>query len=159
MEIQDVKRELTKHQLSGHGNKTVLVGIGVLYREGKFLLTRAKNREYWCFPGGIYDVAGETLEMLIAREYREELSVDIEVLSPVDNRLDISSTGNYFRLLSYYLVCQKDSRTPRCVDNGDPADLAELRWVSLSEIDSLPTALDTRRIAKKTQWLAEHGLC
>lgn len=159
MEVQDIKKELAKHQLSGHGSKTVIVGIGVLYREGKLLLTRAKNREYWCFPGGLYDVAGETLEMLIAREYREELSIDIEVLGPIDNRLDISSTGNYFRLLSYYLVKQADGRTPRCVDNGDQADLAELRWVSLSEIDSLPTALGTKAIAKKAQWLAEHGLC
>jgi 8-oxo-dGTP pyrophosphatase MutT (NUDIX family) len=159
MEVQDIKKELTKHQISGHGAKTVLVGIGVLYREGKFLLTRAKNHEYWCFPGGLYDVAGESLEDLIAREYREELAADIEVLGPIDNRLDVSSTGNYFRLISFYLVKQKDSRPLRCVDNHDPADLAELRWVSLSEIDSLPTALDTWRIAKKAQWLAEHGLC
>ena len=158
MEVQDVKKELAKHQLSGHGNKTVIVGIGVLYREGKLLLTRAKNRDYWCFPGGIYDVPGETMEQLIVREYQEELSVAIEVLGPIDNRLDISSTGNYFRLLSYYLVKQHDSRTPRCVDNADPADLAELRWVSLAEIDYLPTALSTKQIAQKAQWLAEHGL-
>ncbi|HOD16063.1 MAG TPA: NUDIX domain-containing protein [Spirochaetota bacterium] len=62
-------------------NKTVRVRVsGFLVREGTLLLIahRKKNDIYWLLPGGGIEF-GESLKAALAREFREELGIEVEV--------------------------------------------------------------------------------
>lgn len=56
---------------------------GVLLVGGKALLVR-NDRNEWELPGGRMD-PGETQEQTLVREFREELSIDVEPVSFIDS--------------------------------------------------------------------------
>jgi mutator protein MutT len=60
----------------------VMVAAAVIERDGRFLLTRRHRGVHleglWEFPGGKCEF-GETLEVCLARELREELAVEAQV--------------------------------------------------------------------------------
>lgn len=62
---------------------TVLVAAGVIRRGGEILLTKRPDRGhlagYWEFPGGKLEL-GESPEVALVRECREECAIEIEVL-------------------------------------------------------------------------------
>jgi len=55
--------------------------VGVLVRDGRFLMIQRSEHVrapgMWCFPGGAIE-AGETPEMAIVREFREEVGLVVE---------------------------------------------------------------------------------
>lgn len=62
-------------------NKKVSVRVsGFLVREGALLLVahRKKGEIYWLLPGGGVEF-GESLKAALAREFREELGIDVDV--------------------------------------------------------------------------------
>jgi len=58
------------------------VAAGLLFREGKLLLTRRRVGDhlggFWEFPGGKRE-PNETFEACLARELREELAIEVAV--------------------------------------------------------------------------------
>jgi mutator protein MutT len=56
---------------------------GVLFVEGKVVLLRNERNE-WELPGGRLD-PGEKQEQTLVREFREELSIDVEPVSLIDS--------------------------------------------------------------------------
>ena len=68
---------------------------GVLLVEGKVVLVR-NDRKEWELPGGRLEI-GETPERALAREFEEELSVQVEPLRIVDSYLfEIIPSKNVF---------------------------------------------------------------
>ncbi|WBY00830.1 NUDIX domain-containing protein [Ramlibacter tataouinensis] len=70
----------------GPGRKEVEVAVGVLVRpDGRFLLTSRPEGKvyagYWEFPGGKVE-PGETVEVALRRELREEIGVVIGAVHP-----------------------------------------------------------------------------
>ena len=65
---------------------TLLVVAGALLRDGRLLLTRRPDGDplagFWELPGGKVEV-DETPEAALAREWHEELGVDVESSEPV----------------------------------------------------------------------------
>ncbi len=55
-----------------------LVGVGVIPRlpEGQIVLIRKRDTQRWGFPGGLVDW-GETIEMAVRRELKEETGLDL----------------------------------------------------------------------------------
>src|SRR5688572_9981519 len=60
----------------------IQVAVGVIYREGKFLIAQRRQSDsfpgYWEFPGGKLEV-GESPEICLRRELWEELEIKIKV--------------------------------------------------------------------------------
>lgn len=114
---------------------TLLVVAGALVREGRVLLARRPEggvlAGFWELPGGKVE-AGETPEAALAREWREELGVDVVRSEPLAFESG-SPDGRHVTLLAYLV------RSLR----GEPAPVgvAELRWVAPAEaagLDLLP---------------------
>ena len=110
---------------------TVVVAAAIIERDGRWLMARRLEGTHleglWEFPGGKVD-PGETLEACLARELREELGVATEV-----GCLRWSTAHDYpARRIELHFY--------DCTIAGEPQPLLgqELRWVSASELASLP---------------------
>lgn len=128
------------------------VAAAIIFREGKYLITRRMEGDsfggFWEIPGGKKD-PGETLEETVVREIREELGVDIEVVS-------------YYRTARYpYPRRTVDLHLFHCrIVSGEPQALEcqDFAWVAPSELKdfSFPDA-DASLISeleRKTDWPA-----
>lgn len=89
----------------------------------------------WCFPGGGIE-PGEDCEQALVREVREELGIAVQPVQEVwtwqrpDGRL----------WLSWWTARLVDIATPL---SPDPAEVAEARWSTTSEIRGLSPLLDS----------------
>jgi mutator protein MutT len=103
----------------------------VIERDGRFLVTRRLEGThlpgYWEFPGGKCD-PGETHEVCLARELREELGIDARIGDEI-LAIEHAYPQRTVRLHFY-----------RCEIAGEPRPLLnqEMRWVSRDEMRTLP---------------------
>jgi 8-oxo-dGTP diphosphatase len=111
-------------------NRQVVVGVALLDGTGRLLVAcRAEPPSlagFWELPGGKVD-DGETDEVALIRECREELDVEVELGARVGNDLPIGTTG-VLRVWSGRVVAGE----VRAVEH------AELRWVRAEDLDALP---------------------
>lgn len=102
--------------------------VGVVVEEGKFLvirrspLVRAPN--LLCFPGGGVET-GETSDVAVVRELREELHLETRV-----ERLLWKSVTAWGTQLDWFLV----HRTPDQVPKANPQEVAEVLWMVPGEL-------------------------
>ena len=111
---------------------TLLVVAGAFVRDGRLLLARRPDGDplagLWELPGGKVE-PGETPETALAREWREELGVDVESAAPWTFACG-SPNGRHVTLLVFVV------RSLR----GEPVPLgvAEVRWAGPVEAGLLP---------------------
>jgi 8-oxo-dGTP diphosphatase len=111
---------------------TLLVVAGALVRDGRLLLTRRPDGDplagFWELPGGKVE-ADETPEAALAREWREELGVEVESSAPLTFASG-APDGRHVTLLVFLV------RSLR----GEPSPLgvAEVRWTTPAEASGLP---------------------
>jgi len=76
--------------------------VGVIIRNGKvLLLRRIKNgQEYYCFPGGGIE-KGETAEITMKREIKEELSLDVQSYEKLFDIVNLGGREFYFLVKNY----------------------------------------------------------
>ena len=129
-----------------------MVGVGaVVWRDGAVLLERRGQppaEGSWSLPGGLVD-AGETLEQAVAREVREECSIEVRVgpLLGVFEPIVLDDDG---RIRYHYVVVDFLAYYQSGVlQVGD--DAAELCWVA-------PEALVNYALPPATQAMIERGL-
>lgn len=129
---------------------TLLVVAGALVRDGRLLLTRRPDEDplagFWELPGGKVE-ADETPEAALAREWREELGVEVESSGP----LTFSSgapNGRHVTLLVYIV---------RAIHpEPSPLGVAEIRWTTPEEAARLPLLPADRPVVER---LAPGGSC
>jgi 8-oxo-dGTP diphosphatase len=130
-------------QLSVLTMETIEVSAGLIFREGKLLITQRHADSHlgglWEFPGGKRE-PGETFEQCLARELREELGVEATV-----GRLLESLKHKYSERIVRleFFVCRLKCGEPKPI--GCPA----LKWVGRTELnDHAFPAADARLLEK-----------
>lgn len=111
---------------------TLLVVAGALERDGRLLLARRPEGDplagSWELPGGKVE-ADETPEAALAREWREELGVEVEAVSPLTFASG-APNGRHVTLLVF--------RVRLLGGEPSPVGVAEVRWTTPDEASGLP---------------------
>jgi len=128
------------------------VVIGVLLSEGKILLTQRSDsslegetsfRGFWQFPGGGVEF-GEDPEYSVVRELKEELGVNVSVVSFLPH-IYTSVRKNWQGIFMVYICKMRSLKEQKIVLNDEAT---EYRWCSLSEIRKMSTFPLTSEIAE-----------
>jgi len=129
------------------------VVAAVFVRDGRFLAAQrgahAKLAGLWEFPGGKVE-DGESRETALAREMREELGVEIDVVSS-DPVASVDWDYDHVRVRLIALRAEIVSGTPRTLDHDS------LRWVTAHELLNLPLVPADRPIAERLAALLQNG--
>jgi A/G-specific adenine glycosylase len=130
-----------------------VIGVGVVLNEaGEVLIDQRLNEGLlgglWEFPGGKQE-PGEAIEVTIARELREELAIEVEV---VESLISVDHAYSHKRLRFEVYLCHWRS--------GEPQPLAsqQVRWVQPQQLAEFPfPAANTRIIAALLDHLHPEG--
>jgi len=115
----------------------VAVGAVILDDDRVLLVQRGQEplKGEWSLPGGVVEL-GETLEAALAREVREETSLDVivgpvvEVLDSI--RRDASGRAEYHYIIIDY-ACRLRAGTSTVASRG--TDAADVRWVAVADLE------------------------
>lgn len=105
---------------------------GIIFHKNSFLiglrLATGEMGNRWEFPGGKVD-SGETPEMAIKREFKEEMNVDVESGELIAS-VEFSNKSGTSQLLAYSVFFP---------ENPDIAltEHTRLKWATLDEIEQL----------------------
>ena len=128
------------------------VGVGiVVFRDSEVLLAeRGKPpiRHRWSIPGGAQEI-GETVHEAAHRELREETGLTVDIIGLVDV-VDAITRDDDGRVRFHYTLVDVAAEW-RDGDAVAGDDVAAVKWVPLSEIDSLGLWEKTVRVIRQAQ--------
>lgn len=136
------------------------VGVGaIVLHEGRVLLVRrgrAPALGLWSVPGGLVEL-GETTVDAARREVEEETGLDVRIagLVGVVDRVTRDADGRvrYHWVLVDYLAYPQSNDT---ITAG--SDAAEVRWVTIDEVERLPITDGLADMIKRAAALAGGGV-
>jgi len=136
------------------------VGVGaIVIHEGRVLLVRrgrAPALGLWSVPGGLVEL-GETTVDAARREVEEETGLDVRIagLVGVLDRVTRDAGGRvrYHWVLVDYLAYPQSNDT---ITAG--SDAAEVRWVTIDEVERLPITEGLADMIKRAAALAGGGV-
>ncbi|MBI1871327.1 MAG: 8-oxo-dGTP diphosphatase MutT [Chlamydiae bacterium] len=141
---------MIKESFQDLGKKKVLLEVcaGLIKKDGKYLITQRLSGThlelFWEFPGGKRE-KGESLESCLVREIREELNLEVEVLSMAGK---ISHIYPERRIVLYFYHCAIKEGIPKTRECHD------FKWVTADEMkyeDFPPADVEMIRKLKKRE--------
>ncbi len=112
-------------QIIDHKNLKIVVSIALINNENEILLSKRPKKKhlsgFWEFPGGKVE-EGETPEIALIREVKEELNIDIndKCIAPLSfSEFDYKN----FQLLLLLYVCRRWDGEPMSMESN------KLEWV------------------------------
>ena len=116
-----------------------IVAVGAVILDGDRVLLVQRGQEplkgEWSLPGGVVEL-GETLEAALAREVREETSLDV-VVGPVVEVLDSIRRDAGGRAEYHYIIidyaCRVRGGASTVASRG--TDAADVRWVAVADLE------------------------
>jgi len=108
------------------------VVAAVIVKRGRVLIDRRKPDALlgglWEFPGGKVQ-PGETPQAALAREVREELGIDVEVLRPMAR---VRHAYSHFRITMQAFLCRHTAGRAR------PIECDACKWVKIGQLEKYP---------------------
>jgi 8-oxo-dGTP diphosphatase len=120
-------------------DRPYLAVSAAVIRDGRVLVVRraqAPAQQVFTLPGGVVE-AGETLVAAVAREIREETTIEIEPVTVAGHR-EFIQRDEAGRIKRHFVILAFAARWIA----GEPAlseELAEARWVEPEEVAALST--------------------
>jgi mutator protein MutT len=123
--------------------RAIEVSAALIFRAGKLLITQRHADAHlggrWEFPGGKRET-GESFEVCLARELREELGVVVSVGQVLE---DLTHAYPEKTVHLKFFLCRLDSGEPQ------PLGCAAIKWINPSELDAYDfPAADARLLEK-----------
>ena len=124
--------------------KPVLINMatGVLVHQGRVLIQKRRPDDVWPglweFPGGGLE-AGESPEQALAREYREEVALDVRPLEPI---AVVRYSYTRYRVTMHAFLCESLSSAPEPVFH----EATEGRFVDWGELAAFAFPAGHRRL-------------
>jgi A/G-specific adenine glycosylase len=129
------------------------IGVGLIVNDNGELLIALRPNDamlggLWEFPGGKKEKS-ESIKKTVARELREELGVDVEVLKKYR---DLKHAYSHFKITLHAYWCK--------IIDGEPTPNSsiELKWVSLDEINEYPFPKANKTLIEELQQLDNSDL-
>jgi A/G-specific adenine glycosylase len=136
-------------ELPKHAVPHITVTAAIIRRDGHILLAQRPQNGLlggmWEFPGGKIQ-EGEDLPTCLKREICEELGAEIAV---GDEFGVYRHAYTHFRVTLHAFECRLLSADPR------PIQAADIRWVTLDELESYPMGKIDRQISRKLSAILE----
>ncbi len=111
---------------------TYHIAVGVVQKDGKLLITRRKEDGLlgglWEFPGGKVE-SGEHVEAACIREIREEVNLDVEIVSHLTR---VRHAYSHFKIIMDVFLCRYLSGEVQLQSAVD------FRWITREEISDFP---------------------
>jgi len=118
------------------------VVAAVIQTNTKYLIAqRNRNKHFafhWEFPGGKVD-NGETFEIALQREIKEELSIDIKILKKISSQ---KHKDDKINVNVHYFLCEHSDGKINLFEHED------LKWVTKKELFSYKMAPGDSKIIK-----------
>lgn len=114
-----------------------VIASAFIHQNGKLLI--AKRADTKKFLPGIYEIPGghvefgETPELALQREVKEEIGIDVVVGEPFAVFSYLSSTDRHGVEIDYYATLASDDQVVQL----NPADHSEYRWIGPDEVDAI----------------------
>lgn len=120
------------------------VVAGILIENRKILVTQRTEEQnfplMWEFPGGKVE-AGESLEQALAREFEEEVGIEVRSLGFYDRMIYSARKGRILDVT--FLLAARMGGAPR------PLEVNAVRWVEAEELDAVDFIPANEKIVKR----------
>jgi 8-oxo-dGTP diphosphatase len=115
-------------------------------KDNKVLVIQRSQREkflpgYFELPGGKVDFGEDPAEAL-AREFKEEVNLDVKVGNPYHTFSYISENGNRHTVEILYKVSLADTTTEPCIKLSE--DHKGFKWIGLDQLEHLQLSGEIR---------------
>ncbi len=147
----------------GFSMKTDLVVVGSIIHKGKILLIKHKKLSKWLPPGGHIE-KDETPDEAVAREIREEVGLEVEILNKNDLdindattlqlanpfHVEVHSAGDHLHCCFCYLCRPKTTEIK--LNRAEADDVA---WFSKQDLNNPKITRDIRAVSMLAMELFE----
>jgi len=144
---------------------TQLVVAAFLIEDGKVLLVKQKNHDFWTPPGGLVEIGDEAPENACKREVKEEIGVEIAcygVFPPIIYKDEKSQKR--FLILNYLARRNRaqDINIHTKESKEDEGKVENYQWIKFEDLKEIPLAKNVlpviREITKNSLFWEQTGL-